>query len=378
MTFRRVRSVAQLVGFLVATYLWAVVFARPALPQGIPLGPALPTEACDAPAEYDQVPPRFFFLGSGAGAGVDGLYVCTAAGWAYTGPGAGSGEANTMSCLGGGLCLYDSKSGVDLRLASLAAADFDLSGSVASIDDTKWAKDADVAPIAGWTVSRCLHTNGSGTIVVASADCGTVTSVAASGPTSILTWSAAVTSSGTLTATAASTNANLVMAGPASGGPAAWAPRALVAADIPALPYVRAELSADTAGLACLGPTAIPWDSEPALTNNDSAGWHDNTTNETRITFDRSGLYLVTSAFSTANSTQFMAGRIRLNGTTDICQFGRDTSTTNTVRELSVPCLYYFAASDYVEAMVSCQSGTIVIRKTGSGASHFSAVRLGG
>ncbi len=56
----------------------------------------------------------------------------------------GAGEANTASSLGGGLAVYDSKLGVDLRFNSLAAADFNLAANVVSIDDAVWAKDADV------------------------------------------------------------------------------------------------------------------------------------------------------------------------------------------------------------------------------------------
>jgi hypothetical protein len=62
---------------------------------------------------------------------------------------------------------------------------------------------------------------------------GTVTSVAAAGPTGVLTWNSAVTTSGTLTATLASQNANIVLAGPTSGGAATPAFRALVLGDLP-------------------------------------------------------------------------------------------------------------------------------------------------
>lgn len=62
---------------------------------------------------------------------------------------------------------------------------------------------------------------------------GTVTSVAISGP-SIISWSGTpVTSTGTLTGTLANQSANLVLAGPTSGGAAAPTFRSLVAADIP-------------------------------------------------------------------------------------------------------------------------------------------------
>lgn len=54
------------------------------------------------------------------------------------------GEVNTASNLGGGLANFDSKSGVDLRFNTFAAADFDLASNVISIDDTKWAKDSEL------------------------------------------------------------------------------------------------------------------------------------------------------------------------------------------------------------------------------------------
>lgn len=50
----------------------------------------------------------------------------------------GGGETNTASNLGGGLANWDSKSGVDLRFNSFAAADFDLASNLLAIDATKW------------------------------------------------------------------------------------------------------------------------------------------------------------------------------------------------------------------------------------------------
>ena len=63
--------------------------------------------------------------------------------------GAGGGEANTHSSDGGGLALTAAtpKVGVDLRLVSLAAADFDLAADLFTIDDTKWAKDSELHTI---------------------------------------------------------------------------------------------------------------------------------------------------------------------------------------------------------------------------------------
>ncbi|KKK61160.1 hypothetical protein LCGC14_3017110, partial [marine sediment metagenome] len=68
------------------------------------------------------------------------------AAWVDLGAGAGGGEANTHSSDGGGLALTAAtpKVGVDLRLVSLAAADFDLAADLFTIDDTKWAKDSEL------------------------------------------------------------------------------------------------------------------------------------------------------------------------------------------------------------------------------------------
>jgi len=59
--------------------------------------------------------------------------------------GTGSGgEANTASNVGGGLANFNQKTGVDLEFNTFAAADFDLASNLLTIDDTKWATDAQV------------------------------------------------------------------------------------------------------------------------------------------------------------------------------------------------------------------------------------------
>ena len=71
---------------------------------------------------------------------------CDGAGTWTARAGGGVGEANTHSSLGGGLALTAGvpKFGVDLQLISLAAADFDSAADVATIDDSKWAKDSEL------------------------------------------------------------------------------------------------------------------------------------------------------------------------------------------------------------------------------------------
>src|SRR4026207_664261 len=71
--------------------------------------------------------------------------------------GAGSGETNTASNLGGGLANYSTKVGVDLQFNSFDAADFDLASNLISIDATKWAKLSDLP------TSFAIGGDGSGT-----------------------------------------------------------------------------------------------------------------------------------------------------------------------------------------------------------------------
>lgn len=82
-------------------------------------------------------------------------------------------------------------------------------------------------------------TNASGFAWVAN-PLGTVTSVGLSMPGQFTVTNSPVTSSGTLTAAWNNQNANYVLAGPTTGAAAAPTFRALVAADIPALPYQTA------------------------------------------------------------------------------------------------------------------------------------------
>lgn len=85
---------------------------------------------------------------------------------------------------------------------------------------------------------------------------GAVSSVAMTVPTDILAVAGSpITSSGTLAVTKANQSANVVFAGPTSGGAAAPTMRALVAADLPAIPAViqiavSDETTAITTGLA--------------------------------------------------------------------------------------------------------------------------------
>lgn len=83
-------------------------------------------------------------------------------------------------------------------------------------------------------LQRCTATGTPATFEsIGSANVGTVTSVGLSLPAIFTVTGSPVTVSGTLTAVLANQNANLVFAGPSSGGAAAPTFRALVVADIP-------------------------------------------------------------------------------------------------------------------------------------------------
>lgn len=94
--------------------------------------------------------------------------------------------------------------------------------------------------LAPGTSGYVLETQGPGAnpAWAAASGTGTVTSVGLSLPGIFSVSGSPVTSSGTLTGSLANENVNTVFAGPSSGGSAAPTFRSLVAADIPALPYV--------------------------------------------------------------------------------------------------------------------------------------------
>jgi hypothetical protein len=92
-----------------------------------------------------------------------------------------------------------------------------------------------------------LGTSGAATLIGSTLNipqyAGTVTSVGLSLPSEFAISGSPVTGSGTLTGTWNNQNANTVLAGPSAGVPATPTFRSLVAADIPALPYISTTLT---------------------------------------------------------------------------------------------------------------------------------------
>jgi hypothetical protein len=107
-----------------------------------------------------------------------------------------------------------------------------------------------------------------------------------------------------------------------------------------------------------LSITAITWDSELKDTN----GFHDNSTNNTRITIPsgKGGLYLITGQVSyAANATGYRVGTIKKNGS-DYYVFWNARATDGEWSVGSVSNIIELAATDYLEMFTYHNAGTAV------------------
>ena len=127
---------------VVADHIDAITEVATAIKSGIDLKLITGTATTGQCAEFDV---NGDIIGAGGACGVAG------------------GESNTHSSDGGGLAITAAtpKVGVDLRLVSLAAADFDLTTDVVTIDATKWAELTDLHAEAH-TVASHSDTTGTG------------------------------------------------------------------------------------------------------------------------------------------------------------------------------------------------------------------------
>jgi hypothetical protein len=104
--------------------------------------------------------------------------------------------------------------------------------------------------------------------------------------------------------------------------------------------------------------TLISWDSELKDTN----AFHDNSTNNTRITIPagKGGLYLITGQVSyAANSTGYRAGTIKKNGS-DYYVFWNARATDGEWSVGSVSNIIELAATDYLEMNTYHNAGTAI------------------
>ncbi len=110
--------------------------------------------------------------------------------------------------------------------------------------------------------------------------------------------------------------------------------------------------------------TAINFDTETFDTNT----FHDNVTNNTRLTIPSTGYYSVTGIVNTdANAVAY--GGIRLNGSTYIAKAGIGNAGASTANGLVITVTYYFSTNDYIELMGAF--GTTQTTKSGADGTLF-------
>lgn len=253
----------------------------------------------------------------------------------------------------------------------------------------------------------------SGTLEASAPGTGTVTSVAMTVPSILSVAGSPVTTSGTLAVTLATQTANIVFAGPSSGGAATPAFRSLVSDDIPnlstakltsgTLPVARGGTGIATAtaydvfyydgstfGTIAIGASgqvfcvvggAPAWKgANPCLVYNsanislttgtltlltfnseyyDLSGWHSTASNTSRLTVPVDGKYFFWACVQfAANGTGTRILYLRVNGTT---YFGMQHNPTTEVAFAHITCvtgMVSLSASDYVEVLAYQNSGS--------------------
>jgi hypothetical protein len=111
-----------------------------------------------------------------------------------------------------------------------------------------------VLPNSYGTANYFLQTDGSGNLTWAAGSGGTVTSIGVTVPSFLSVSPATITTSGTFTITLATKSANLVFAGPTSGGAATPTFRSLVAGDLPGGSITNTVTNSD--GTLTISPTS--------------------------------------------------------------------------------------------------------------------------
>ncbi len=119
--------------------------------------------------------------------------------------------------------------------------------------------------------------------------------------------------------------------------------------------------------------TAIQFDNE----RWDTDSMHDTVTNNTRITIQTAGIYLVTAGLGVTVATEVLAAMLRVNGSTYIAR-NQDAMTTSAFAQyVTVVAAYSFAAADYVELRALQDNTANTSRTTDTTFTWMSAVWLG-
>jgi hypothetical protein len=199
---------------------------------------------------------------------------------------------------------------------------------------------------------------------------GTVTSVALTAPAILSVAGSPVTGSGTLALTLATQTANLVWAGPTSGGAAAPTFRSLVIADESCQVSCRVTHST-TQTLTTAVPAMLSFDTETW----DSGTLHSTSSNTSRITAVVAGRYHVSGSCAfAASAAGWRMLRIKKNATTYYNQ--QRSNALADVTAGTMCCtggMVDLAATDYVELEATQTSGGNLAVSI----QEFSAVLLG-
>lgn len=102
---------------------------------------------------------------------------------------------------------------------------------------------------------------------------------------------------------------------------------------------------------------ALAFNTETGTGSFDTDGMHDSSTNNSRITIQTAGKYLVNGNWAWEGSASgFRRGRLRVGGSTVIAMVQIDSPGANSLRQ-TISCIYSFAEDDYVELVVDQNSG---------------------
>jgi len=157
-------------------------------------------------------------------------------------------------------------------ILSVTPSTITTSGSFALSLTTESANQIFAGPSSGAAAIPTFRSLTSADIPALPYGTGTVTSVGLSLPSIFNVTGSPVTTSGTLSATLATETANYVFAGPTTGSAAAPTFRALVANDIPSLPYVTSVSQSFTGGLISTSGSPITSSGTLALTVAGTSG----------------------------------------------------------------------------------------------------------
>jgi hypothetical protein len=176
---------------------------------------------------------------------------------------------------------------------------------------------------------------------------GTVTSVALTLPAEVNVSGSPVTAAGTLTGAWATQAAKKLLAGPISGAAATPAFRLLETTDLPLLDGARVYHD-DDQHINVNTQTTLSFNSE----RYDNGGLHSTVTNNSRLTAQKAGVYLITCNIAwEAGAGQIRNLSLKLNATTWLAR-NYEYLVFEDEHHLSLTTLYKLAANDYVQVLV--------------------------